>query len=150
MMARSCKIRSDVRRRPEIDAQLLPGRALTLVAAKFQVSRSTLGRNSKLHMRERAARDLERVTVECSRRLRQSMNVIQDHVLQILAQARKDGNLPLALEAAQGGRENVETMRRLLVKTSDPRTKAKQAGREAPAEVVLEYEEVPHHVAPPQ
>ena len=31
-------------RRPEIDAQLLLGRSLTLVAAEFQVSRSTLGR----------------------------------------------------------------------------------------------------------
>ena len=76
------------------------------------------------------------------------MNVIQEQALQIIAQTRKDGNLPLAFEAAQAGRENIETMRRLLVKTSDPRTKAKQAGREAPAEVVLEDEEVPHHVAP--
>ena len=56
MMARSCKFLSDVRRRPEIDAQLLLGRSLTLVAAVFQVSRSTLGRDSKLHVRERAAR----------------------------------------------------------------------------------------------
>jgi len=80
---------------------LLLGRSLTLVAAEFQVSRSTLGRHSRLHVRERTARALERVSVEYSRRLRPSMNVIQGQVLQILAQARKDGNLPLALEAAQ-------------------------------------------------
>lgn len=125
--------------RAEIDAALLL-KPLRVVASEFQLPRSTLHSHKRRHVRAAAARAFERVTLEYSKTLRQSMAKVQKATLEILESAKTAGDRPLALEAAKAARENVETMRRLLVKTPDSRQRGKPAAQ-SPPEIVLEYEQ---------
>lgn len=117
--------------RAEIDARLLLGTPLRTIAKEFSLKRSTLGRHLQRHVKRAGEAALARATASYSRHLRAWMGQVQETVIAVMKEAKQAGDRDLALRAAAQVRENTETMRRLLVKTPDPRAKTK-AGSEAP------------------
>lgn len=140
MTCRICQHKS----RGEIDGLLVLGVPLRAVCAQFGVARTSLHRHSK-HVRDMAAKGLQRVTLEYSKHLRQSMAQVQKATLEIMEAAKRDGNKELALRAAAEARANTECMRKLLTRTAEG--KANQKPNLGPPDIVVEYEEARAHVA---
>lgn len=122
----------------EITAALILGKPLRAVAKEFSLKTSTLGRHARKHVQGAAKRALERVTVAYSRDLQRYMRKAQEETMQILSAARVSGNSELALQAVKEIRENTETMRRLLTRTSEAKASAKPTAPMPEIEVIYQ------------
>jgi len=135
-----CRI-CGLEKRAEIDAALILGRPLRVISKEFGVRRSTLHRHSR-HVRGQAEKAIQRVTLEYSKHLRQSMAQVQKATLEILESAKRGGDRELALRAAEQARQNTECMRKLLSRTAEP--KVNQKRNPGTPELVVEYEGAAH------
>ena len=118
-MKSSCGIcrRTD---RAAIDAGLLLGRPLRVIAQEFALSRSTLHRHSR-HVSGAVARAASRVSAAYTRDLRAWIRQAQEMVLGIMKEAKQGGDAQTALAAGREVRENCRVMARLVLKTPDPK-----------------------------
>lgn len=121
--------------RSAIDSALILGRSLRSICAEFTgVRRNSLHRHSR-HVRDFAAKAIQGVALEYSKHLRRSMAQVQKATLEIMEAAKRDGDKELALRAASEARANAECMRKLIVKTAEPRKAKPAAETEIPEDV---------------
>jgi hypothetical protein len=136
-----CKVCADARR-PQIDAALLL-RTLRDVEREFSLSRSTLAKHKKKHVRGALEAGIAKATAAYTRGLRKYLSQVQGEVLAVLTAARTKGDSATALEAAREARAIAETSRKLLARSVEAKPNGKSAANPLP-EIEVTYQGTSH------